>query len=178
MRRAVGRQASIGDDGDRRRKVARLVRIMGREHDGVALGAQRPHPLEHQQAIAEIEAGGRLVHHQQGRILGERAGDQAELALAAGDAVGLGRGKLGDAEIGQRRLRPLMVARSGRGERPEMRRASHQHQVEDGIGELHDLRLRDVGHRLRQLAARERVDGPAVDRDLAGERPGSGPARS
>ena len=37
-------------------------------------------------AIAEVEARGRLVHDDDARLLRQRAGDQDELALAAGDA--------------------------------------------------------------------------------------------
>ena len=85
---------------------------MSREHHAIALRTEHAHALQHQQAIAEIETGRRLVHHQQRRILGEGAGDQAELALPARDAVSLGRSQVGDAEIGQRGMRPLMIARA------------------------------------------------------------------
>ena len=52
------RQASVGNDGDHRRQLARLVGIVSGEHDAETARAQGPHLLEHQETIAEIEATG------------------------------------------------------------------------------------------------------------------------
>ena len=64
---------------------------------------------QHQRLVAEIEARGRLVEHQDRRLLGERAGDQGELALAAGNAGVVVRRKVGDAEPGELLARDALV---------------------------------------------------------------------
>ena len=109
MGRAVGSQPSPGDNRHAVGEFARLVGVVGREDDGVAALAQGAHPLQHDKAIAEIEARRRLVHDQQRRILRKGARDQAELPLAAGDPVGVGGGKRLDAEIGERCVRARAV---------------------------------------------------------------------
>lgn len=45
--------------------------------------------VEHQQAVAEIEAGGGLFHHDQSGLLCHRSCNQRQLSLPAGDAVGV-----------------------------------------------------------------------------------------
>ena len=47
------------------------------------------------------------------------------------------------------------IARAGPGERPEVRRAAHQHDVEHGVGEVRRMGLRHVGGAARDLGARQ-----------------------
>ncbi len=145
VRCAVGSEAAVGDDGNPGCQFARLIGIVGREDDPEAALAQGAHAIEHQEAIAEIEARCRLVHHQERRILRQGARNQAELALAAGDAICFAVGKVEDAQLVERSACAIVVGGAGCCERSEMRRAAHQHQIEDGVGELHHLRLRNIG---------------------------------
>ena len=95
----------------------RVIRIVGREHDAVVLAREIADAAEHHRLIAEIEARGRLVHHQDRRFLRERARNQGELALAAGDAGVVVVLQLADAERGELFARDRLVRGAGAGER-------------------------------------------------------------
>ncbi len=99
--------------------------------------------------------------------------------------VGAGRRRCGWPRGRRDRGCRVRRARRGRGRgRPrsarrtaEMGGAAHQHQVEHGVGELHHLRLRHVGHRAGEARARQVGDACAADRGprrrSAGIRPSS-----
>ena len=78
-------------------------------------------------------------------------------------------GEIGDAESGERGMRPLVIVRAGGGEGAEMGGPAHQHEIEHRIGEVR-LGLRDIGDRRARARPATGGDGPAVDSDLAGER--------
>ena len=101
--------------------------------------------LEHQRLIAEIEAGRGLVHDQQRRGLRQRAGNQRQLTLAATDPGVVGISKLRMPSMSQGISGSGQVARARPGERAEMRRPAHQHDVLHGVGKSHGLCLGDVG---------------------------------
>ena len=63
---------------------------------------------EHAHLVAEIEVGGGLVHHQDARLLRERAGDQGELPLAAAEC---GVGPVGEVADAERRRAALARSR-------------------------------------------------------------------
>ena len=60
-----------------------LVGIVGRQDHRDAAGRERFDLRQHAHLVAEVEAGGGLIHHQHLRFLRERAGDQSKLPLAA-----------------------------------------------------------------------------------------------
>ena len=113
LRRADRAQPALCDHGDARRDQQRVVRIVGREHDAVTFGREIADAAEHHRLVAEIEARGRLVHHQDRRFLGERARDQRELALAAGDAGVVVLGEIRDAEHRELLVRDLLIRGPG-----------------------------------------------------------------
>ena len=49
-----------------------------------------------------VDAGGRLVEHEQFRLAGQRAGDERALLLAAGEGATGSRGPVGEPDGGQR----------------------------------------------------------------------------
>ena len=63
----------------------RLVRVVGGEQHGHAGGGQPPQLAQHAALVAEVQAGGGFVEHDDACVLGQRAGDQRQLALAAGN---------------------------------------------------------------------------------------------
>ena len=63
----------------------RMVRIVGGEQHAVAGRRERADFAHHLALVAEVEAGGRLVEHDELRLLRQRSRQQHELPLAAGD---------------------------------------------------------------------------------------------
>src|SRR4051794_16938501 len=105
----------------------RVVGIVRGEQHAVA-GSRERTDLAHDLAlVAEVEARGRLVEHDELRLLGERAGEQHELALATGDHGVGALGKVIDAEANERLPRYFAIMRRGPGEQTAVRGASHQH---------------------------------------------------
>ena len=66
---------------------------------------------QHAHLVAEVEAGGGLVHHQHLRFLRQRAGDQRELAFAAAHVRIRPVGKIVDVEESQQFVRHFNVSR-------------------------------------------------------------------
>ena len=118
--RSLGDEAAVVQQRHFGAAGKRVVRIVGRQHDPVAFGRERAHLAQHQRLVAEIEARGRLVHDDQGRCLGERAGDQPELTLAAADPGVVGPGEIRDAERRERGHGGGVIAWTRAGERPEV----------------------------------------------------------
>ena len=129
--------------------------------------ARRLHLGQDHHLVAEIEARRRLVHDDGGGVLGQRAGHQHELALAAADAGVFRLGERADAEGVEGGLRLGVVLAARRRERPHVRRAAHHHHVGDAEREVRGLRLRHIGDAARDLGARQRSDRAAAEADLA-----------
>ena len=163
-------QAAVGDDGDAGRDHQRMVGIVGGQHDAEIVAREIADAREHQRLVAEVEARGRLVEHQDRRLLGERAGDQGKLALAAGNAGVVVRRELGDAEPGELFARDALVGRARAGERLDPRGAAHQHHVEHRERELGHVRLRHIGETPRDLGGPQLGERHAVDQHGAAER--------
>ncbi len=78
-----------GKDDDAVGEEHRLVDVVGDEDDGLALGLPQRQQLELQPLAGQrVERAERLVHEQDERVGGQRAGDRHALAHAARDAVG------------------------------------------------------------------------------------------
>ena len=82
-----------------------VIGMVGRHQNPDALPAECRDRVEQPDLIAEVEAGGRFVHHEDPRLLGEGAGDQHELPLAARQFGEHARGEPGDAELVEGRER-------------------------------------------------------------------------
>src|SRR5262249_38592253 len=105
-----------------------------------------------------------------GRLLGKRAGDERELALAAGDTGVIVSGQFRDAEPGELVPRDTFVGGARAGGSPEPRGAAHAHHVEDGGGEPGYVPPRDIGQGARDRGRLELREGATVDRHRAAER--------
>src|SRR3984957_1289834 len=128
--------------------------IMRREQNAMARGGQCADFTHHLALVAEIEARGRLVEHDELRLLRQCAGEQHELPLAAGGHRVGTLPQMRDAE-------PLEHARgdgaigSGRpAEQVAVRGAPHQHHRFDGEGEGDDMRLRHISEQAGTFEAR------------------------
>ena len=90
--------------------------VVGDQQDRrVGLGPQRAHEVEHLGLDGGVEAGGRLVEHEQLRVAGERHGDHDPLLHAARELVRIALHhplRVGDAHAPQRVERMLLLASS------------------------------------------------------------------
>ncbi len=143
-----------------------LLGMVGGEDDRQAAFVGQPaHLLQHAHLIAEVEAGGRFVEHQNVRRLGQRPRDQRQLPLAAADAQPVAPGQMRDAETLQRRLGGCMVAGGRGGERAAMSGAAHQNHLAHAEGELTGAGLRHIAEGQRAAARVPAADILAIDTD-------------
>ena len=123
--------------------------------------------LHHDELMARIERGGRLVGEQHGRLRRERAGERDARLLAAGErrdgalreGFGFGRRK-------RVRDRGAVLRRRGR-ERIGMRRAAEHHDRRHAHRPVEDMALRQIGDVARALARLQRFERLAAERDRA-----------
>lgn len=149
------------------RGAQRVVRVVGREQNAEARLGQRFDFAQHLSLIAEIERSGRLVKHDEARLLREGSRKQHELPLAAGNlGVGTLR-QMRDAKAIQHRLRDCEVIRRGPREQRAVGGASHQHDGLHGEGEGAGMHLWDIADHPRALARRYRGKPPTVQGDFA-----------
>ncbi len=124
----------------------RVMGMMRRHHHGEAVVArQRGDALQHQRLILEIERRGRLVEHENIGLGDERARENDELALAAGERVERALGVSRHAEAIERRQRRRLVGARGLREQADVSRAAHHRHVERSIVEAHLEELRHEG---------------------------------
>ncbi len=83
VRRSINSDASIDQQGHALTARKGLLRIVGGHEYAIALRRQAFQPGQQPQLMAEIEAGERLIHHQQTRVLGQGTGNQGQLSFAA-----------------------------------------------------------------------------------------------
>jgi hypothetical protein len=110
----------------------------------------------------------RLVEDEQARLLGEGAGDERALTLAAAQVIQRKVGQLEDAgglhrRAGGRVVLPALEVATG-----AMGIAAHQDELADVEGTLGRRALRHDAHAPRQVRAPEPADGHAFETDLAG----------
>ena len=85
-RGVLGEVAALAQDGDLVAHLDRLVDVVRDEDDGLGeLGLQAEELVLEALAVDRVDGAERLVHEQDGRVDGERAGDADALALAAGE---------------------------------------------------------------------------------------------
>src|SRR3977135_3073840 len=87
-----------------------MVRVVRGEQDAMTGSSERANLAHHLALIAEVEARGGLVEHDELRLLRQRAGKQDKLTFAAGNhGVGALR-QMGDAELPERARSHRMVS--------------------------------------------------------------------
>ena len=140
---------------------------MCREHDAQAGCRQLPHLIQHENLVAEVQACGRFIHHDQPGILGQRPGDQDQLPLAPGNPRVIATGKLIDPHLRECRASAIPVLARGPGEGATVSGAAHQDHVTHRVREHGRVRLRDVGHHAGDVPAVKREDVAIVEHDAA-----------
>src|SRR5262245_15897811 len=144
--------------------------MRGKE-DAVAGGRERADLAHHLALVAEVEARGRLVEHDELRLLSKRACEQNELTLAARNHGVRPVAQMLDAEAYERLSRHLAVMRRWPAEQVAVRGAPHQHDRLDREREGRRVQLRHVSNAARSLADRIGRERPTLDLRLAGKRP-------
>src|SRR3546814_15514838 len=77
------------DDGDMVAKLLRLLQIMCGQEDRRSSLVEVDNALPELPAQLDVDAGGRLVEHQDRRIVDHRLGDQQPASHAAGERPGI-----------------------------------------------------------------------------------------
>jgi len=114
-----------------------------------------------------IELARRLVEQQHDRLLGEAAGDQHQLILAAAQGRDGPLGEPRDARGAQRVARDGEIRGLGDAERRQVRRAPEQDVVGHAEREAHVLTLRHEAHRPGLFPPAPRRQGPAAEHHRA-----------
>ena len=122
-----------------------MVGVVGGKDHREPVSRQSRDLAQHQGLVAEVEARGRLVHDQDGRLLRKRPGDQHELALAAGEPRVVGVGQVLDVQSGQCGAGGLAIGLARLGEESEPRGPAHQDDLQGGIGEGRRVGLGHIG---------------------------------
>ncbi len=99
-------QTAVAQHGDAVRDLVNLVDEVGDEDDGDAARLEIAHDAEQQFGLARVEARGRLVEHEDPRVLLQRPGDRDELL----DGDGIGRQRPLDVDVEVEALEPLARA--------------------------------------------------------------------
>lgn len=73
--------------------------VVAGEEDGVAPPGQLRRFVQYPDSVAEIQAGGGLVHEENFGLLGQGAGDEHQLLLAAGEVLKIPVGQGPDANL-------------------------------------------------------------------------------
>ena len=120
--------------------------------------------------VTQIEVRGGLVEKKDLRLLGKGTRQQHALALAAGEPIEPTALDLGHLESGHRLARDREVPRARKGERGEVRRATHQDDLERREREVDGGVLGDDGEPARNLA-------PSVGREGSPREPDGARAR-
>jgi hypothetical protein len=138
-----------------------------RHQDREAGARQLPNRREDLHLVVVVEVGGGLVHHQQARLLRQRAGNKHHLPLAARQLLEAAVRQVRDAQPRERGVCCLVVARAMPRPRRHARHPPHQHDLARRVGEGERGLLRDVGLAVRPLPAGEREGVAPVEQDGA-----------
>ena len=93
-------------------------RMLGEQHRDAALDHQLLDQCDQLVALARRHAGGRLVHQQQARLVGERDGELDALDVAIGELAARPVGGVAHADLRQQLERALAMQRRGRPPQP------------------------------------------------------------
>src|SRR2546423_1349633 len=108
----------------------------------MAGGAEIADLAHHPALVAEVETRGRFVQHDELRLLRQRACEQRELTLAAGDHGVRTVGEMRDAETLEHARYHRAVGYGRAAEQIAVRAAAHQHHRLDGERVSRGMRLR------------------------------------
>ena len=126
--------------------------------------------VEHGNLVAEIEAGGGFVKNEEFRLLRQRAGEQDQLPLAAGNLGHRLVAQMRDAQCPQCLFGAGAVGAGGRGKGAVMRGAAHQRHVEHAEREGRLVALRHIGGGAGKALRRPVRDIFAAQKNLPGNR--------
>ena len=166
-RRGRPDQAPVAQHGYAVGDPVHLIDEMGDEDDRDAARLEIAQDAEQQLGLVGVEAGGRLVEHQNPRVLFERAGDRDQLLNR--DRIGAERALDVDVDIEPREPLARDGARLAPGNQAEPARLAAEREVlghRHGRDEIDFLVDRADAHRAR-LAGRADIDGAAVDANFA-----------
>lgn len=139
--------------------------------------AQLVHQVQHLLLAAHVQGGGRLVQHQQGRLLGQGPGQDGPLALAPRQGAHGPVGQGGQVQAVEHRAGHGQVGRALQAEGPDVGRAAQQHVVDHPHPRGDDRVLGHHGQPAGPLPVGERGGAAPVQGDGAAEPgpPGHGP---
>ena len=104
---------------------------MGSDQRGDALSAQVVEDFQDRLLAGHVEAGQRLVQHQQLGLLGQGTRQEDPLLLTAGQFADLAFGEVGHADLRQRRLDHGPIAPARPAQQPDLADAPHHHHIAD-----------------------------------------------
>ena len=140
----------------------------------ISLPAQTAHLLQNTKLIAVIQCRGRLVHDENIRLLGNGAGDEHQLLLAAGEMRKITLRQMRHPHTGERLMGGVNLRALWLLERGELARSAHQRRVQHGIAEGGPMGLGDVGDAPGPFTVRQTAnllpihkDGAAILRQCA-----------
>ena len=142
--------------------------VHGRHHRQPVVAAQPGDELQRLLLVADVEGARRLVEQQDRCLLGEGAGDDEPLPLAAAQRTEAAVGERGELQALEHVRRHRLVVTALRAEVADVRRPAEQHVLEPGHVVGDDRRLRDVGDELGPPTARAQRQRRAVDDDVTG----------
>lgn len=126
--------------------LQRMVWIMGREQDGACLAVSEvADQLQYHLLVTEVQRRAGLI--QQDILAGadQRAGNQHQLLLAAGEGAEVIPGQGGNPQLRQRVLNPPGILLARLGKEIHMTGAAHQHHIAHAPAKSGTKRLRDQG---------------------------------
>ncbi len=163
--RAPGSHAALRQDQQPVEIGERQVQVVQDADHGEAVGVQLFEQLEQAQLMRHIEARCRFVEEQDAGVLHERLGQHDHLLLAARELGEAALGKLGYAELAERRR-----GHAGRRALGAAAVGAHLDHLAHGKVELEREVLRHQGDLASHVAALVLAGRAAVDEDRAGTR--------
>jgi hypothetical protein len=145
------------------------IGIVEHRHRGQASLHAGPYPLQQRHLMVQVEEGGRLIEEEQLRLLGQRPGRQEEAPFAAGERGDDAPREVGNLERLQRPAGHCQVVCPGKPPGPEVRSASHQHQLQAGEAGVPLERLRHPGHPPGEVPPVPVGQWPTEEPDLPGD---------
>ncbi len=164
-RRSIGEHGAVQQHGAiaEFRHAAEIVR---RDQHHTSLVAKRAQQLDDGVFGLDVDTGEGFVEQDHSTVLGERAGEEDALLLAAGEFADLALAEIGHADALKRRCDGFMIRGFGDAHHVHVAIAAHHHDVLDENGEVpvDVLALRHIGD---EVLLQRGIDRLAENRDLA-----------
>jgi hypothetical protein len=142
--------------------------VVQRHHHRAAGLRQAREVAEEGELVRRVEAGGRLVRQERGRLLGEAAGHQHARPFAARHLQHRPVGQVADVHGCQRRRYGRAIGWALAGAHRLVRQSAERHHPAGRQRPVHEPLLRQVGERTRALALGPFRHGPPIDEDGPG----------